>query len=259
MRDLHQLLKFAKDVVRIAASRAQAAQSSKKIRVHGVEHSGREVKLNLDNELSELLTSRLQESAIPVVSEENPASHTLTEELVWLIDPLDGSFNYLRKSGPSAISCALLQGNQPILGVIFRLDTNELFWGGEQVGSFCEDTPIRVSDASRLSDSVLFTGFPTRMETHKAETMTRLTELVVNARKVRMIGSAAVSLAHIAQGSGDIYAEEDIMPWDVAAGLAIVVGAGGCFRTINMSRNKPLRLLAGPTRVINEIASQYLV
>jgi myo-inositol-1(or 4)-monophosphatase len=224
--------------------------------VEGHEAGGREVKLDLDRQLSELLINNLQRDGVQVISEESEESHAITDDVVWIIDPLDGSFNYLRNAGPSAICCALLEKNSPVLGVIFDLSSNQLYWGGPTFGSFCNDFPLTVSRQTQLSSALVYTGLPSRMEISAAHSLDALTHLLRHAQKVRMIGSAAISLAKVASGIGDVYSETSIMPWDVAAGVALVEGAGGLVLPGLTSRSAPLNITAGNPELVRLLSNR---
>jgi myo-inositol-1(or 4)-monophosphatase len=224
--------------------------------VEGHEAGGREVKLDLDRQLSELLINNLQRDGVQVISEESEESHAITDDVVWIIDPLDGSFNYLRNAGPSAICCALLEKNSPVLGVIFDLSSNQLYWGGPTFGSFCNDSPLTVSRQRQLSSALVYTGLPSRMEISAAHSLDALTHLLRHAQKVRMIGSAAISLAKVASGIGDVYSETSIMPWDVAAGVALVEGAGGLVLPGLTSRSAPLNITAGNPELVRLLSNR---
>jgi len=224
--------------------------------VEGHEAGGREVKLNLDRQLSELLISNLTRDGIRVISEESEGSHAITDDVVWIIDPLDGSFNYLRNAGPSAICCALLERNSPVLGVIFDLSSNQLYWGGPAFGSFCDDSPLTVSRQTQLGSALVYTGLPSRMKVSSAHSLDALTHLLRHAQKVRMIGSAAISLVKVASGIGDLYSETSIMPWDVAAGVALVEGAGGLVLPGLASRSTPINITAGNPELVRLLSNR---
>ena len=250
-RNMSDLLDLAKQAVQTTAELATAAQSSGEEQRHHYELDGRELKLELDTRMSALLTSNLAESGIGVISEENLTTHHNSDEYVWLIDPLDGSFNFLRGSGPSAISCALLCGTQPIFGVIQNLVSKSLSWGGPDFGAYTDNSPISVSNVSKMQDAVVCTGIPAHLNTDSTAALAPLLFVIRNARKIRMIGSAAVSLVLVASGAADLYTEESVMPWDVAAGMAIVAGASGRAYTNEFSRKKPISVVAGSSDLVD--------
>lgn len=249
--DTSHLLQIAIGAVRDVAQMAVEARSANTAHHHRFELDGREVKLNLDTEMSIALIAGLVPSGISVVSEEAPHTHDAVDEYVWLIDPLDGSMNFLRGTGPSAVSCALLRGNDPVFGVILDLSSGSVTWGGKGLGAFTNDFPIVATRVLRIDEAVVCTGVPAHLNTDDPDAIAPLDFLLKRARKIRMIGSAAMSLLLVARGSADFYAEEAVMPWDVAAGLAIVEGAHGTTWTSDTSRSSPMAVAAGSTELVN--------
>ena len=163
-----------------------------------------------------------------IIGEEG-TSRASKSGITWVIDPLDGSYNFSRSLGPSMISVALWGANEPILGVMFNLVTKQMIFGGPQIGAHLGKNPVTVSDRTDRGQATLATGFPSRFPISDAKAVSSFAELLTSFGKVRMIGSACASLALVATGSADVYAEHNIMFWDIAAGLAIVNGAGGTF------------------------------
>lgn len=249
-------LELAKHAVLSAAAAVNGQRHLHSPVVEGQEVGGREVKLDLDRQLSELLINHLQRDGIRVISEESRESHAITDDVVWIIDPLDGSYNFLRNAGPSAICCALLEKNSPVLGVVFDLSSNQLYWGGPALGSFCGNSPLKVSQQTRLNAALVYTGLPSRMEVTGAHSLDALTHLLRHAQKVRMIGSAAISLVKVASGIGDLYSETSIMPWDVAAGVALVEGAGGLALPSLPSRSAPINITAGNAELVRLLSNR---
>lgn len=191
---------------------------------------GREIKLEADTMLEKELIKGLSHTGIAILSEETGyISGKLLPELLWVIDPLDGSYNFSRGLGPSMISVALWGANEPILGVLFNLVTKEMIFGGPRIGAHVGKKPVTVSDRTDRGQATLVTGFPSRFPIDDAKAVASFAEVLISFGKVRMIGSACASLALVATGSADVYAEHNIMFWDIAAGLAIVNGAGGTF------------------------------
>lgn len=164
-------------------------------------------------------------SSLPVLSEETPADPSFfAQGPGWIVDPLDGSYNYAHGIPLCAVSIALWDKQRPVLGVIYDFFHDELFSGGAGVGVFLNRqsmAPHRIQAGTMIA-----TGFPA----HVAQDETRVRELAGHAasfRKIRMIGSAALSLAWVAAGRMSAYQETGIMIWDVAAGMALVEAAGG--------------------------------
>ena len=186
----------------------------------------KEIKASVDVALEKEILDILTPTGLSILSEEIGIVKSGTSELYFVVDPLDGTFNYIKDSGPYAISIALWRGNNPVFGVIFDLNNNKLAWGGKGIGSFYDSSKINVSNINNKKIASIFTGFPSRLKLDSKNEHSFF-DLVSSYSKVRMIGSAAISLLNVARGSADIYVEKNIMHWDVAAGIAIVEGAGG--------------------------------
>lgn len=148
-------------------------------------------------------------------------------EYRWIIDPLDGTTNYIQGLPVFSVSIGLEYQGEIVLGAVFEPNRQELFTAASGVSSALNDKPIRVSDTSELSDSLLATGFPYaelgRMEMY----IDFLKFTIRNTRGIRRFGSAAVDLAYVACGRFDAFFEYGLKPWDVAAGSLIVKQAGG--------------------------------
>ena len=188
---------------------------------------GKDVKLDADLRAHEVLLAALKETGIPVLSEED-AEHDFSGERQWVVDPLDGSFNFLRGVPLSAVSVALVERGVPVLGVVYDFARNELFAGALGRGATLNGSAISVSITARKEDAVIMTGFPSHGD-FSAEGIARTTSFVQSYKKVRLIGSAALSLSWVSCGRADAYIERGIHLWDVAAGLALVKAAGGDF------------------------------
>jgi myo-inositol-1(or 4)-monophosphatase len=128
------------------------------------------------------------------------------------------------------ISVALWNDNEPVLGVLYNLSTKQIIFGGPRIGSHIGSTPMKVSDRTERGQATLITGFPSRFPIDDTKVVSEFATILTTFGKIRMIGSAAASLSLVATGAADVYAEHNIMFWDVAAGLAIVNGAGGTFQ-----------------------------
>jgi myo-inositol-1(or 4)-monophosphatase len=149
-----------------------------------------------------------------------------SDEPHWVIDPLDGSYNFYRGLPLYAVSIALCRGEpgtgETLLGVIYDPVRNELISGGEGLPVSLNGAPA--PERARGARQMLATGYPTRSDPD--EVNTRLGDITREWTKIRMLGSAALSLGWIALGRLDGYTEQRIMWWDVAAGLAIARAAG---------------------------------
>jgi myo-inositol-1(or 4)-monophosphatase len=188
---------------------------------------GRDIKLEADYFLHTELCSRLmRKTHIHSMSEEDLQSHgNLGNTTVWIIDPLDGSMNYSRGLPLYCISVALWRDGEPVIGIIHDMERNRTFSAYDGL-SRVDDREIRVGTAESISFAVLATGFPLLSDS-SSKAMRWFLDVAKRFKKVRMLGTAALSLAWVAEGRLDAYFERDIMVWDVAAGAALVRGAGG--------------------------------
>lgn len=145
----------------------------------------------------------------------------------WVIDPLDGTSNYLRGFPHYCVSIALVENGEPTHGVIFDPLRNELFTASRGGGALLNDRKIRVAERKDLAGSVIVTGFPPRERVRIDAQLGCVRELLRDAEDVRRTGSAALDLAYVAAGRVDGYFEAGVMPWDIAAGVLMVREAGG--------------------------------
>ena len=146
---------------------------------------------------------------------------------VWAIDPLDGTHNYLRGFPHFCVSIAMLEGNEPVYGVIYDPLRDETFTASKGDGAFLNERRIRVSPRDGVAGAVLATGFPYRQRRHLAAQIDMTRTLLASAEDVRRTGSAALDLAYVACGRIDGYYETGLKLWDMAAGCLIVREAGG--------------------------------
>ena len=142
------------------------------------------------------------------------------------MDPLDGSLNYSREIPLNCISIALWKGDQPVLGVIYDYNHDSLLKGIVGEGAYLNDESIKVSDIDDKSKSIITTGFPVYTSFEDASLLDFI-KTIQSYKKVRLLGSAALSLSLVAKGSVEAYTESNIAFWDVAAGIALVKAAGG--------------------------------
>lgn len=145
----------------------------------------------------------------------------------WIIDPLDGTTNFIQGVPIFAVSIGLLDGDELVLGVVYEICRDECFYAWKNGGAFLNGEPIHVSKRSNINDALLSTGFPYTDFDKLEEYVTFLKWAMTNARGVRRLGSAATDLAYVACGRFDAFWEYKLKPWDVAAGVVIVKEAGG--------------------------------
>jgi len=209
------------DVLRRASTRQGGTRSE----------AGKDLKLQADVDAEAAILSVLRDgSAHPVLSEECGADAGLDPEAAWwVVDPLDGTVNYSRGLPLTCVSVGLWRAGEPVLGVVHDFERDEVFAGEVGRGATCNGASIRPSGVSEPSKAVLATGFPSARDYGDASLLA-FCRRVQRFKKVRLLGSAALSLAWVAAGRLDAYFEEDIWLWDVAAGLALVTAAGGRIR-----------------------------
>lgn len=147
--------------------------------------------------------------------------------LVWVIDPLDGTHNYLRGIPHFSVSIALLDKGVPVYGVVFDPLRDELFTASKGDGAYLNDRRMRVSRREDLGGAMIATGFPYRQREHLAAQLDMTRALLGQAEDIRRSGSAALDLAYTAAGRYDGYFEIGLKPWDMAAGVLLVHEAGG--------------------------------
>lgn len=155
------------------------------------------------------------------------AEESATSPLTWIIDPLDGTTNFVHKVPVFGISVGLVQAGKPILGVVSHVPDNQLFYAWEKGGAWCNGKKIHVSSVGSLDQSLLATGFPYYTFEELPQYLNILNYFMQNTHGLRRLGSAAIDLAYVASGVFEGFFEFNLSPWDVAAGICLVREAGG--------------------------------
>ena len=145
----------------------------------------------------------------------------------WVIDPLDGTSNYLRGIPHFCVSIALVEAGEPVHGVIFDPLRNELFTASRGSGTQLNEKRVRVAERKDLTGTMIVTGFPPRERPRASAHLKCVDSLLTEAEDIRRTGSAALDLAYVACGRADAYFEAGVKPWDIAAGALMVREAGG--------------------------------
>lgn len=182
----------------------------------------------VDQTAEQKITSRLEE-ILPeagFIVEENTISRK-GAHYNWIVDPLDGTTNFVHGVPVYAVSIALAYDNQIVLGVVYEINRQECFYAWKQGGAYLNGIKITVSTTHELKHSLLATGFPFTNFTRLEAFTGMLTAAMQCTRGIRRMGSAAVDLAYVACGRFDAFWEYNLKPWDVAAGSLIVEEAGG--------------------------------
>ena len=223
MLDLESCLKTAKSAALLAGEFLLKAQG-KDLEV--LLNTGRDLKLQLDIDTEEIIKVHIaSESTFSILGEETGLTNKL-EEYYWVIDPLDGTSNFLREIPISCVSIALMHDTKPVLGVIYDFNHQELYFGHQKSKAFMNDQEIKVSSLSSKNESTLVTGIPAKTNYSDDEFAKMISDFQA-WKKIRMIGSAAMAAVYVAAGKAETYKEDGIFLWDVAAGAAIVNSAGG--------------------------------
>ena len=160
-----------------------------------------------------------------ILAEESGA--TGKSDKVWVIDPLDGTHNYLRGFPHFCVSIGFLDHGDPVHGVIYDPLRDELYTASKGDGAFLNDRRMRVTKRETLAGALLCTGFPFRQRPHLDAQLAMLRALLSEAEDVRRTGSAALDLAYVAAGRFDAFWERGLNSWDIAAGALLVREAGG--------------------------------
>ena len=182
----------------------------------------------VDKGSEELIFSKL-EPLIPgagFIGEEN--THNVEgKSYQWIVDPLDGTTNFIHGLFPYSVSIALMHKQEIVLGVIYEIGADEAFFSWKNAPAYCNHKMISVSKMSKIQDSMISTGFPYSNFSRLKPFINSMNFFMKNAQALRSFGSAATDLAYLARGQIDGYYEYDLKPWDVAAGVLIVKQAGG--------------------------------
>lgn len=150
-----------------------------------------------------------------------------SDGFLWIVDPLDGTTNYAHRFPVFSISIAVVHSNDVLCGVVYNPVSAEMFKAIKGEGASLNAHPIRVSETSRLNDSLLGTGFPYNIRETVHTNLDHFKEFALRTQGIRLCGSAALDLCFVACGRLDGFWELDLKPWDIAAGALIVREAGG--------------------------------
>ena len=217
---LHTAMRAAREAGRLLLEAAHG-----EIQVDRLER--RDIKLAVDR--------RAEEAIIAVLRERFPEHAILSEECgrvggdseyLWIVDPLDGTYNYFRGIPLWCTSIALRKGDEYLVGVIYDPVRDELFRAEKGRGAFLDERPIRISRTAELSASVINFGLGHKGGSIRA-TMRAVSQLALKIGRTRQLGSAAIHLAYVASGRAEGFLQFGIKLWDLAAGVALIREAGG--------------------------------
>lgn len=182
----------------------------------------------VDRESERLIVGKLHE-LLPeagFIAEEGSGG-LQAEEYCWLVDPLDGTTNFIHSNAPYCISIALRDRKELLVGVVYEVCRDELYWTCKGEASYLNDRPIRVSQVSELTDAFIALGLPYNSDAYRPMAEQLLHALYGHVGGLRIQGAAAVELCYVASGRFDARVEAFLGPWDIAAGALILMNAGG--------------------------------
>ena len=182
----------------------------------------------VDREAEQILVKGLRD-LLPeagFITEEQTVSQR-EADLQWVIDPLDGTTNFVHGIPFFAVSVALISKNVPVLGVVFEINQDECFYAVQDGKAYCNGKEIWVSESNNLSESVISSGYPHLNFDHLPHYLDALSTLMPQTQGMRRMGSAAADLAYVACGRVSCFFESNLNSYDVAAGALIVQQAGG--------------------------------
>lgn len=222
------------DLARAVAEEAGVILMERFGRLSGAEierHGARDVVTAADRAAEEHITRRLRAASprVAVVGEEEARGRQtqVSEGQAWIVDPLDGTVNFVQGIPLFAVSIGLVEDGQPVLGVVHLPALGQTFWGAPGSGAFEGNRPISVSATPMLEDAIVATGFAYDRNDLANDNFENLRRMVLAARGIRRMGAAAIDLAYVASGRLDGFWELHLSPWDVAGGAALIRAAGG--------------------------------
>lgn len=164
-----------------------------------------------------------------ILGEESEYDFDYTNEktVVWIVDPIDGTTNYIRGVPFSSVSVAAYYRGDLLTAAVFDPFRDELFWATKGKGAYLNKNKISVSKADKLIDSIIASEIPYAVADNKEKLLCQVPQIGKNTRTIRILGSAALALAYVAKGRVDAYWSHMLKPWDTAAGTLIVREAGG--------------------------------
>lgn len=239
-------------VLAVQAARIAAGILQEVPRDDIVSSEGHDIKHSADKKAEQgILEVLLKNSPYPVLTEESGEHGALNDGTMWIVDPLDGTLNFSRGLPMTCVSIALWKEGQPYLGVVYDFILEEMFTGIVGQGAWVNNVEIKVSAVNQKKKAVLMTGVPS-LSDFSQERLTRFARQIQAFKKVRLLGTAALSLAYVACGRADAYKEDGIMIWDVAAGAALIKAAGGVVKFEPKKRKWSCLMIAGANEDILE-------
>jgi len=230
MPDLDSCLQIAKSAALLAGDYLKE-QQTKNLKI--LSNNARDLKLQIDIDAEEIIKEYItQKSSLPILAEESGKSGDL-DEFFWVVDPLDGTSNFLRNIPISCVSISLMQGLTSVIGAIFDFNNSDLYYAHKDSKAYVNNLELSVSSLNLKKESTLVTGIPAK-DNYSDEEFKNMISDFQSWKKIRMIGSAAMASVYVASGKAEAYKENGIFLWDIAAGAAIVEAAGGQISISNL-------------------------
>ena len=192
----------------------------------------------VDKETEKAIVKKLKQ-LIPdsgFITEEGTATHS-DEKYKWVIDPLDGTTNFIHGIAPHAVSIGLMEADEIVAGVVYEIGQDEMFYAWKDSPAYLNEKEIKVSPTANLEDTLIGTGFPYYDFDRVEDYIDAMRYLMRHTRGLRRMGSAAVDIVYVAAGRFNAFYEHGLHPWDVAAGALILKQAGGSISDFNGGEN----------------------
>ena len=210
-----------------------------------------------DKRTEKILIEELQKAHpdYGIITEETGLINKSNIKNRWIIDPIDGTMNFLNSIPQFAISVGYEEDGEIKCGVIFNPITNEMFYAEKGNGAFLNNTRIRVSNNKKLNDALIVTGGPKQSSKIKKKIFSEYINVSMQVSNVRKLGSAALDMAYVASGRFDGYWQRELNYWDIAAGIIIVKEAGGFIDFFEEDANLPFKrnIIATNSNIHNKL------
>ena len=224
---LKEICFSAMEVVKTAAAYVREQHENRK--GLNIEEKGRQnFVTQVDKEAEQILVTGLSK-VLPeagFIAEEG-TNNTRGEQYNWIIDPVDGTTNFIHGVFPFAISVGLSENGEIVAGIIYEFGLDEYFYAWKGGGAWLNGEAIHTSTVSTIDQSLIATGFPYTNFTYLTQFMNSMDYFMKNSHGLRRLGSAATDIVYVACGRYDAFYEYGLNPWDIAAGLLLVKEAGG--------------------------------
>lgn len=221
----HEISRIAKDAGAFLLQERRQFQREA-IEYKGINNVVSYVDKETEKQLVEKLNRLLPEAGF-ITEEGTTGQEADPSALNWIIDPLDGTANFMHNLPVFSVSIGLAQGKTPIAGVIYDPNRNECFSAWQGGGAYCNGSKLTVSPATQLGESLIATGFPYYQFDQMQKYLQILETLMQQTHGLRRMGSAAIDLAYVACGRFEAFYEYNLNSWDMAAGVLLVREAGG--------------------------------